>query len=198
MAPFPSTEFYYDHLEKQVERLVRAALTLRMLVEDTGPTPPAEAETGADAPLAKIQAQLSANSVAPFDRNEINDLTHLLDAATDRVRETADSVKVFGGASSDAAARRLNGLVMEATEVIRAAVYELRSPGELTRRLRGELPRLRDEANAIFESAVGAQFNDGPDAMDLLKRISLLQGLLDIIAQYEHVGELLERVAIKE
>jgi uncharacterized protein Yka (UPF0111/DUF47 family) len=195
LTSFPSTEFYYDLFEEQADALARAAASLRSAMEDPGSY--AAVGPGEDSPLSRIQARLTSSSVAPFDRDEINELAQLIDRATAQVLEVSESVATFQGAVADPSARRVMSVVLEATEVVRQAVYELRTPREVLRLVRTDLPPLKDEGSSICESALSTLFDGTPDPIDALKRMSLYESLQGLITRFDEVGHKLERMAVK-
>lgn len=196
MTIFPATDFYYDLLERLVERLSHAAARLEAVLAGSAPAEPGRAP--ADQLLEQVRQRLTSSSVAPFDRHEINDLAFRLEEATALLTEATATAQLFAPGGADAAARRIGGALEQAARVLASIVCELRAPEQVGRRVADELLPLVDQADALYGSAVEGLFGADPDPLDAVRRLSLYDQLQSALRALQELGGMLERIALKE
>lgn len=201
MKVFPTNDVYFELMEELVSRLTRAATLLNEALDD----PRDEAEIAgewrlgrsAEEILIDIHARLEASSVAPFDRGDIHGISSQIDAAISLVEGAAGAVAGYSAGETDPVALRLSAIALRATEVLRGAVAEMRSPRRLLRRIADDLRPLQDAADGVYDAAVESLFVGQPDTMHALRRKTLYDLLQATVRICQETGGMLERIAIK-
>jgi predicted phosphate transport protein (TIGR00153 family) len=127
-----------------------------------------DVEHKADLLTASIIQRIDKSFVTPFDREDIHNVTTSLDDVIDLVDGTARRFDMFHIAESREPAKRLAGIIVRAAAEIQEAVGGIKN-GKVVRAKVAAIKQLEEEADAVYQEAVGALFASKPDPLDVIK-----------------------------
>ena len=156
-----------------------------------------EIEHAADESTHTIMRRLNQSFVTPFDRHDISALASGLDDCMDFMEEAGDLIVLY---KLDV----LPPLVADQVEVLRRcaeltadAMPRLRSMKDLSEYW-VEINRLENQADRTYRKLVAEMFNDGTDAIELMKLKEVFDALEAGADAFEKVANLVETIALKE
>ncbi|WP_024285859.1 DUF47 domain-containing protein [Cellulomonas sp. KRMCY2] len=156
-----------------------------------------EAEHAADESTHMIMRRLNQTFVTPFDRHDIYGLASGLDDCMDYMEEAGDLIVLY---KLDV----LPPLVADQVEVLRRcaeltadAMPRLRSMKDLAEYW-VEINRLENQADRTYRKLLAEMFNDGTDAIELMKLKEVVDALEAGADAFEKVANLVETIALKE
>ena len=156
-----------------------------------------EIEHAADESTHTIMRRLNQSFVTPFDRHDISALASGLDDCMDFMEEAGDLIVLY---KLDV----LPPLVADQVEVLRRcaeltadAMPRLRSMKDLSEYW-VEINRLENQADRTYRKLVAEMFNDGTDAIELMKLKEVVDALEAGADAFEKVANLVETIALKE
>ena len=156
-----------------------------------------EAEHAADESTHTIMRQLNQTFVTPFDRHDIYGLASGLDDCMDYMEEAGDLIVLYK-------LGELPPLVADQVEVLRRcaeltadAMPRLRSMKDLAEYW-VEINRLENQADRTYRKLLAEMFNDGTDAIELMKLKEVVDALEAAADAFEKVANMVETIALKE
>jgi len=203
--PFiPREEKFFDLFEGSAQNMVKAAQTLKELVntwEDVGKSIDeiTNLEHEGDTITHEIMAQLHRTFVTPFDREDIAALAHTLDDVTDFIHAAADAMFIYKIDRPTQRAKELADVIVQAVVEVEKAVCGLRHRAELGKILTRcvEINRLENVADRVFRSAQAELFNDATDIAQVIKWREIYEHMETATDRCEDVSNVLEGVALK-
>src|SRR5919109_3448687 len=127
-----------------------------------------DAERRGDVISHDIGHRLERTFVTPFDREDIHQLITRLDDILDFIEEVADTCILYKiDAPTDPARRQAEIIVKQCDELVRA-LEKLRGFRDIAPHWI-EVHRLENEGDRVVRQAVADLFNDGTDALDIIK-----------------------------
>ncbi len=143
-----------------------------------------------------ISARLEKAFVAPFDREDIHDLTVQLDDVVDYVQAVAESLVIYDVREPTNEARLMAGiLASQAVELAKALVGL-----ELMKGLAVPLARVHElehEADGISRAAIGRLFRENHDPLEVIKWREIYLEMENAIDAAEDAAEAIERMVHK-
>jgi predicted phosphate transport protein (TIGR00153 family) len=142
---------------------------------------------------AEINRRLEDAFITPFDREDIHELTVLLDDVLDGIQAIAETFVIYDVAKPTDESRRLAAIIAEQAVELVAALRGLDG-------LRGLEPHLKavhdleHEADGLSRSAVARLFRDGGDPLEVIKWRDLYTALEETIDAAEDAAEIIERM----
>jgi uncharacterized protein len=158
-----------------------------------------QVEHEADCVIAEVYEALNRTFVTPLDRSDIYALAVSLEEVADAVFATALQFVVHAMEDLPEGSRELAALVLQSSEVIQAAVPDLRhmkKPAAIRERCE-VLDRLESEGDRIYRVQLAAMFRTERDAIRLIKHKEFLEGLERTLDACEDVGAALRTIVIK-
>ncbi|HSU13246.1 DUF47 domain-containing protein [Longimicrobium sp.] len=155
-----------------------------------------DVEHEADVLTHDIIVRIDKSFVTPIDREDIHLLASRLDDVIDVVDGVARRAQMFRIREFRPQAAELAGVLCRAAVVLAESVQNLKKPKLILQRS-GELKRLEEEGDAIYHSAIGGLFDDGAEALEVLKWKELFDKLEDAVDLCDDVWNVIESVAIK-
>ncbi len=200
----PREEKFFDLFEGSARNMVKAARTLKDLVdnwEEVGEkvSEIAELEHEGDRYTHQIMEQLHRTFITPFDREDIALLAHSLDDITDFIDAAADAMFSYKVDRPNKKAQELSDVIVQAATEVERAIPYLRRQSELKQVLGicVEINRLENIADQIFRSAMGELFDDTTDITEIIKWREIYEHLESATDRCEDVADVLEGVALK-
>lgn len=154
------------------------------------------AEHDGDRISHEIGHKLEQTFVTPFDREEIHALISRLDDIIDLIEEVADTCVLYGvDHPGETAGKQAEIITLQCEQIV-----------EALRRLRGfrglerywiEVHRLENEGDRIVRQAMAELFNDGTDAVEIIKWKDIYALLEETIDACEDVANVIERIVVK-
>jgi predicted phosphate transport protein (TIGR00153 family) len=206
-ALLPKDKQFFQYFEEDAENLLKAATVLKELMS------PAMSRTEREQKIRKVEelehrgddvtheifSYLSSTFVTPFDREDIHALASKLDDILDFLKGAATRISLYKVESITPDEEKLAGL-------IHAAVVELYSAVRSLRDLRGaaaireslvRIHSIENEADDLFERAIGNLFDTCKDPILLIKTKEILVSLETATDQCEHAANVIESILVK-
>ena len=204
MRLLPREERFFDLFDKIAEKVVVGAEALEDVLQDYGHLAAAaarlrELEHEADQLVHEAMDRLNKTFVTPLDREDILALTHVMDDVLDYTESAVDRMILYSIDSPVPRSLEMATLVVGATQQIRQGVTGLRNFGDI----RGILDpcvrinALENQGDAINRQALRSLFNDGHDAVTILKWREVYEHLETALDRCEDVADVLQTIAVK-
>jgi uncharacterized protein len=155
-----------------------------------------DVEHEADVLTHDIIVRIDKSFVTPIDREDIHLLASRLDDVIDLVDGVARRAQMFRIREFRPQAAELAEVLCRAAAVLAESVQNLKKPKLLLQNT-GQLKKLEEEGDAIYHSAIGALFDDGADALEVLKWKELFDKLEDAVDLCDDVWNVVESIALK-
>jgi uncharacterized protein len=170
-----------------VERSEREAVAARMR----------DIEHAADESTHAIMRRVNSSFITPFDREDIYGLASNLDDCMDMMEAAADLIVLYRiGDLPDGIAAQVEVLVQMA-ELTAEAMPRLRSMRDLAEYWI-EINRLENQADQIYRRLLAELFNNGKDAITVIKLKEVIDELEAAADAFETVANTVESIAVKE
>jgi uncharacterized protein len=116
----------------------------------------------------EISARLEEAFVAPFDREDIHDLTVQIDDVVDYIQAVAESLTIYDVRQPTNEARLLAGLLANQAAELEQALIKLESMKGLSEHL-DRVHELEHQADGISRAAIGRLFRENHDPLEVIK-----------------------------
>jgi predicted phosphate transport protein (TIGR00153 family) len=153
-------------------------------------------ELECDGLSAKITQKLNSSFITPIDREDIYLLTGELDDVIDMINDLARRMSIYGVVVPRPDAREIAVLLEEATAEIETVFSRLEHREKFGESLI-EIGQLEKRADALYSEAVRRLFKDEKDPIEVIKWMSIYEGLENSIDRCKDVAEALEAVVVK-
>ncbi len=144
----------------------------------------------------RINRRLEDAFVAPFDREDIHELTVRLDDVVDFVQAVGESLIIYDVKAPTDEARKLAAILAAQGVELAAALVKLEKMKDLNGHLQ-KIHELEHEADGISRAAIGRLFRERHDPLEVLKWREIYIGLEDAIDAAEDAAEAIERMVHK-
>lgn len=200
----PREEKFFDLFEEGAANLLASARALREMVNHEDQRAEraaqlADLEHKGDAITHRIMEQLHLTFVTPLDREDIVALAHSLDDMVDFIEGVAGTLVLYKIQAVTPLALRLTDLVLRIAEEVAEAVPKLRQRRMLKSVLRHcvEINRLENEADEVLRSALAELFENGTDAIKIIKWREVYEQLEGSTDRGEDISDVLEGLVLK-
>lgn len=192
---------FFDLFAATGENLAAAANALKEMIDNYDRLDERIAEIQAfekkgDDLDARINQRLEDAFVAPFDREDIHELTVRLDDVVDLIQAVAESMVIFDVKQPTEEARVLAGILQEQGVEIAAALAKLEQMKDLTSHLH-KVHELEHHADGVSRAAIGRLFRERHDPLDVFRWREIYLGLENAIDAGEDAVEAIERMVHK-
>lgn len=144
----------------------------------------------------EMNRRLENAFVAPFDREDIHELTVRLDDVVDFVQAVAESMSIFDVKEPTPDARRLAQILADQGKELAAALSKLNNMKGINEHLE-KIHALEHEADGVSRAAIGKLFRDAADPLEVIKWRELYLELENAIDAAEDAAEAIERMIHK-
>jgi predicted phosphate transport protein (TIGR00153 family) len=158
-----------------------------------------ELEHRGDDVTHEIFSYLSSTFVTPFDREDIHALASTLDDILDYLKGAATRISLYKVEEITADEEKLAHLIYQAVAELHTAVLSLRDLRGATN-IRDSLVRIHsieNEADDLFERAIGNLFETCKDPIRLIKTKEILVSLETATDQCEDAANVIESIMVK-
>lgn len=192
---------FFDLFAEAGANLAEAAADLRDLVENFDRLDQRIAgiqrlEKRGDQIDREINRRLENSFVAPFDREDIHELTVRLDDVVDYVQAVAESLAIYDVTKPTADSVRLAQILAEQGSELAAALSNMEGVKGFTTHLE-KIHELEHEADGVSRAAIGRLFRDSHDPLEVIKWRELYLQLENAIDAAEDAAEAIERMIHK-
>ncbi len=140
--------------------------------------------------------ELNKTFITPIDREDIHDLSKALDDILDLIDATAGRIVLFQIREPIKELPEMSAVLLSQVREIRAAVARLQDNDHVIERCI-EINRLENDADRLFQSAIGYLFQDVKDPIDVIKRKEIIETLEHATDKAEDVANVLETIMVK-
>ncbi|WP_182112947.1 MULTISPECIES: DUF47 domain-containing protein [unclassified Actinotalea] len=199
----PRNTTFFDLLAESARHLVTGADLLSQLLgaERSGRKAIADqlrdAEHAADESTHSIMRQLNQTFVTPFDRDDIYALASGLDDCMDHMEEAGDLIVLYKLDALPALVSDQVDVLRRCAELTADAMPRLRSMKDLNEYW-VEINRLENQADRTYRKLLAEMFNDGTDAIELMKLKEVVDAFEAAADSFEKVANHVETIALKE
>lgn len=200
----PKEQKFFYLFEQGAANLLDAAHALRDMVDHYDERAHraeqlAELEHKGDAITHQIVEQLHLTFVTPLDREDIVALAHSMDDMLDFLEGAAGTFVLYKIPALTPLSIKLIDLILKIAEEVAESVPRLRRRGELKGILRHcvEINRLENEADEVLRSALASLFEDGHDAVEIIKWREVYEQLEGTTDRGEDISDVLEGLVLK-
>lgn len=147
----------------------------------------------------QIYLELGKNFITPFDREDIHALASSLDDVADYIDDSSTRMELYKVDTVTDAMRDLASLLVEGTEQVAKAMYELKDIKNI-RNITDSCVRINsieNKADYIFDKAVADLFEFEKDAITLIKYKEVLSAMESATDKCEDVANVLESILVK-
>lgn len=144
----------------------------------------------------ELEERLERAFVTPFDREDIHELSARLDDVCDGIQETAETLVLYGVKQPTPAARELGAILAAQAEELAQALRKIEGLKGLEPHLK-RVHDLENQADGLSRAAIAALFQDGQEALEVIKWRDIYHALEEAIDAAEDAGEVLERMLHK-
>jgi hypothetical protein len=197
----PRDEQFFPMFGALAQKLSQVADLLAQLFADPGRLQELvqkikDVEHEADVLTHDIIVRIDKSFVTPIDREDIHLLASRLDDVIDVVDGVARRAQMFRLREFRPQAAELAEVLCRAARVLADSVQNLKKP-KLILQQAGQLKKLEEEGDAIYHSAIGALFDDGAEALEVIKWKELFDKLEDAVDLCDDVWNVVESIALK-
>ena len=199
----PRNTSFFDLLAESAAHLVTGADLLGELLgaprEERGAVAIRlrDAEHAADEATHTIMRKLNQTFVTPFDRHDIYALASGLDDCMDHMEEAGDLIVLYKLDALPQLVTDQVDVLKRCAELTADAMPRLRSMKDLAEYW-VEINRLENQADRSYRTLLAEMFNDGTDAIALLKLKEVVDALEAAADAFEKVAHTVETIAVKE
>jgi predicted phosphate transport protein (TIGR00153 family) len=147
----------------------------------------------------QIYLELSKNFITPFDREDIHQLATAIDDVADYIHGSANRMLLYKVDIITEPIQKLAELILQAVTDLDKAVRELRNLKNI-RAIADSCVRINsieNQADYVFDKAVGELFDFEKDAVQLIKYKEVLAALETATDMCEDAANVLESILVK-
>ncbi len=147
----------------------------------------------------QIYLELSKNFITPFDREDIHQLATAIDDVADYIHGSANRMLLYQVNNITEPIQKLADLILQACTDLDKAIRELRNLKNI-RAIADSCVRINsieNQADYVFDRAVGDLFAHEKDAVQLIKYKEVLAALETATDMCEDAANVLESILVK-
>ncbi len=194
-------KFFRIFNQMTVYLLEGAEILKKMITEPAGELQPLavrikELEHLGDDLTHTVIGELNKTFITPIDREDIHDLSMALDDVLDLIDATAGRIVLFQIRVPVAELPAMASVLLSQVKEISAAVSRLHDNDHVVERC-VEINRLENDADRLFQLAIGRLFEEVKDPIDVIKRKEIIESLERATDKAEDVSNVLESIVVK-
>lgn len=200
---------FFELFEAQAAHNVRAAKVFKDLALNWDVKSPAfdqlrDIEHEADITTHEVIDKLNRTFVTPFDREDIHELTSVLDDVVDLIQSVAHRMQLYHVDHTSEALQNMADILWQSTENVLKAVKAMKGgvdAGENNRRLLDyciEINRLENAGDHALHNAISKLFAGNPDPLEVIKWKDIYEGLEIAMDKCEDIANTIEGIVVKQ
>lgn len=147
----------------------------------------------------QIHLELGKNFITPFDREDIHRLASAIDDIADYIHGSASRMNLYNVNLITPPIKELAALILQGVQELDKAINELRDLKNI--RLIADacvrINSIENQADFVFDNAVGQLFDYEKDAVNLIKYKEVLSALETATDMCEDAANVLESILVK-
>ncbi len=144
----------------------------------------------------RVIDELNKTFITPIDREDIHDLCAALDDVLDLIDSTAARIVLFRIKDPIRGVPEICAVLLSQAMTIGDAVANLQDNDHVVERCI-EINSLENDADRLFQTAIGALFDEVKDPIDVIKRKEIIETLEAATDKAEDVANVLESIIVK-
>jgi uncharacterized protein len=144
----------------------------------------------------RVIDELNKTFITPIDREDIHDLTTALDDVLDLIDSTAARTVLFQIKETIPELPEMSAVLLSQVKEIAGALSQLQDNDHVVERCI-EINRLENDADRLFQSAIGQLFDKIRDPIEVIKRKEIIETLEHATDKAEDVANVLETIMVK-
>ena len=198
----PREEDYLSSLGEMTRLLTEAAQSLGEMFADEiseGARYAAHIKTierACDEITHQVSTSLSRSFITAIDREDIHALTTTLDDVIDLIEALASAVVRYGVQEFTPYMRLFTGVIQQMAQELDALVPAVDRPRDIRDHLT-KILQLEREGDEIYRAATANLFSGSFDVQTVIMMKEIYDDLENTIDRCQHVGDLVERIVIK-
>jgi uncharacterized protein len=153
-------------------------------------------ETEGDSLTQQIIELLNTQYITPFDREDIYELAKAIDDVVDYIEHASDLLGLYRVERAMQEALDQCRVLVDAAENLAFALAELRSVRQVERHLL-QVKRLEDVGDRIVRDAIASLFENGVDAVTVIRWKDIFEALEDAIDACETAADVVGNIVVK-
>jgi predicted phosphate transport protein (TIGR00153 family) len=153
-------------------------------------------ERACDEITHKVSTSLSRSFITAIDREDIHALVTTLDDVVDFIEALASAVVRYGVQEYTPYMRLFTGIIQQMTQELDVLVPAADRPRDIKDHL-AKIHQLEREGDEIYREATAHLFSGSFDVQTVIIMKDIYDDLENTIDRCEHVGDLVERIVIK-
>ncbi|TWP34593.1 DUF47 domain-containing protein [Leekyejoonella antrihumi] len=156
-----------------------------------------EVEHAGDDTTHEIMQALNTSFITPFDREDIAHLAGQLDDVLDALDDAAELTVLYRVDELPEAVKKQASILKEAAALTVEVMPRLRTLKDLEEYWIS-INDLENQADTVYRSLLAELFNDGGDAVRIIKLKEVIDQLEAAADAFEHVADVVQTIALKE
>ncbi len=199
---FKKDEKFFQIFDQMAVHIVAAAEILGKMLEKPGgdllslSTQIKELEHKGDELTHSVIDELNKTFITPIDREDIHDLSSSLDDVLDLIDSIAVRIVLFKITDPIPEAPQMVAVLLNQAKEVAAAVSKLQDNDHVVERCI-EINRLENDADRLFQIAIGRLFSEVKDPIDVIKRKEIIDTLEKATDKAEDIANVLETIIVK-
>lgn len=146
--------------------------------------------------VANLIAKLNTSFITPLDREDIYILCTRCDDIMDEVNGMARGLEIYHAVALRPDVPEIAGLLAASLAELEAAFGQLKGRNGVTEHSQ-RVRLLERRGDTLYAEALHRLFTEEPNAIEVIKWVSIYEKLEDSIDRCKHLAELLESVVVK-
>ena len=202
----PKDKKFFPLFEQSSANLIEMALVLQQIVQQDDVAQREvlfnqleKLEHKGDEITHQIHLELSKNFITPFDREDIHQLASAIDDVADYIHGSANRINLYNVDEITEPIKKLAELITQAVTELDKALKELKNLKNI-RAIADSCVRINsieNQADYVFDKAVGELFDFEKDAVKLIKYKEVLSALETATDMCEDAANVLESILVK-
>ena len=204
MKLFPKEEKFYDMFEKSSGNVLEGAILLMELLNNYTDVEAKskkikDIEHEGDKITHETVLKLNNSFITPFDREDIYALISKMDDVLDYIEAVSSRMFLYKVKTPTKEICSLMEVLVKSAEEMNRAICELRNikKPEAILKYCIEINTLENKGDVILRDAVAKLFEDGTDAIEVIKLKEIYENLETAIDRCEDVANVIEGVVLK-
>lgn len=147
----------------------------------------------------QIFHELGANFITPFDREDIHELTSVMDDVLDFIHGSAKRIELYKIQTIPSSVVKLAELILRSTEELHKAICELRNLKNISKIKEAcvRVNSIENHADDIFNNAIARLFEEETSAIEIIKMKEILAALETATDKCEDAANVIETIIVK-
>ncbi len=200
----PQDEKFFDSMDAIAGNVLKGAKALETMVGDwkdpkVGRDRVKAIEHAGDMLVHNVFQDLNKTFITPIDQEDIGSLVSRYDDILDYVYASANRMYLYKVEKATPPMVKLAATIVQAVEALNVGLTALRDPrrGDEAGKACIEVNRLENVADDLLNTAVAGLFNDGHDAVYIIKHKEIYEFLENATDKCEDASDIIRGILVK-